>query len=260
MDAGIAWAADELLGAEGRVTARLQITEEWPALDTDLGYAVQDETLHRRLRRGESLAGIKLGLTSAAKQHSIGISVPVTGWLTGSMLLPAGTPVPLNRLIQPRAEPEIVLVLGERLAGPGVTQDDALAAVASVRAGIEIIDSRYLGFRFTLPDVVADNTSSGLFVLGDTEVAVSAIDLAAESCRLSVDGQQVATATGAAVLGHPAAALALAANELARRGKAIEAGSVVFTGSLTEAVRLTPGIEVVAEFGHLGQVRLTAAP
>ena len=99
-----------------------------------------------------------------AKQQRMGIATPLTAWLTDAMVLPAGAAVPRDQLIHPRAEPEIVFVMRDRLAGPGVTAATALAAVGSVHGGVEIIDSRYRDFRFTLPDVVADNASTGCFV------------------------------------------------------------------------------------------------
>jgi len=162
-------AATVLLEAEAAGTDRPPITDEWPGLDLATAYAVQDETLRRRLARGERLVGVKLGLTSRAKQQRMGIGSPLVAWLTDAMVLPAGTPVPRERLIHPRAEPEIVFVMGSRLAGPGVTAATALAAVGSVHGGVEVIDSRYRDFRFTLPDVVADNASSGCLTGGMTD-------------------------------------------------------------------------------------------
>ena len=197
---------------------------------------MQDETLRRRLGRGERLAGLKLGLTSRAKQQRMGIATPLTAWLTDAMVLPAGAAVPRDRLIHPRAEPEIVFVMRDRLAGPGVTAATALAAVGSVHGGVEIIDSRYRDFRFTLPDVVADNASAGCFVTGPVGVPPAGLDLALEACLLEVNGQVVDSAAGAAVQGHPAEALALAANDLGRRGLAIEPGWIVLTGGMTDAV------------------------
>ncbi|MFJ8027765.1 2-keto-4-pentenoate hydratase [Streptomyces sp. NPDC096311] len=250
-------AATALLAAEDTRTGRGPITDEWPDLDLDTAYAVQDETLQRRLNRGEHIVGIKLGLTSRAKQQRMGIDVPLTAWLTDAMLLPAGEPVPQDRLIHPRAEPEIVFVMKDRLAGPGITAATALAAVGSVHGGIEVIDSRYLDFRFKLPDTVADNASSGRFVTGPVGVPPEKLDLAMEACLVEVDGQVADSATGAAVQGHPAEALALAANELGRRGLAIEPGWLVLTGGMTDAVFVPPGTTVAVHFTHLGSLHLT---
>jgi 2-oxo-3-hexenedioate decarboxylase len=109
-------AASVLLEAEAAGADRTPITDEWPGLDLATAYAVQDETLRRRLARGEHLVGVKLGLTSQAKQQRMGIASPLLAWLTEAMVLPAGAPVPRERLIHPRAEPEIAFLIGSRLA------------------------------------------------------------------------------------------------------------------------------------------------
>ena len=249
-------AASVLLEAENSRADRPPVTDEWPGLDLATAYAVQDETLRRRLARGERLVGIKLGLTSRAKQQRMGIDSPLTAWLTDAMVLAVGAPVPRDRLIHPRAEPEIVFVMASRLAGPGVTAATALVAVDSVYAGVEVIDSRYRDYRFTLPDVVADNASAGCFVTGPAGVAAASLDLGLEACLLELNGQVVDSATGAAVQGHPAEALALAANDLGRRGLAIEPGWIVLTGGLTDAVPVPAGAVLAAHFTHLGSVFL----
>jgi 2-oxo-3-hexenedioate decarboxylase len=250
-------AATVLLEAEESGTDRGPLTDEWPDLDLATAYAVQDEALRRRLSRGERLVGVKLGLTSRAKQQRMNVDAPLTAWLTDAMVLPAGDPVPQDRLIHPRAEPEIVFVMRDRLAGPGVTAATALAAVGSVHAGIEVIDSRYRDFKFTLPDVVADNASSGLFVTGPVGRSPAGLDLALEACLVELDGQIVDSATGAAVQGHPAEALALAANDLGRRGRVIEPSWVVLTGGMTDAVFVPRGAKVAAHFTTLGSVFLS---
>ncbi len=252
-------AATVLLEAEASRADRGPITAEWPGLDLQAAYAVQDETLRRRLDRGERLVGVKLGLTSRAKQQRMNISSPLTAWLTDAMVLPAGNPVPQDTLIHPRAEPEIVFVMRDRLAGPGVTAVTALAAVASVHGGIEIIDSRYRDFTFTLPDVVADNASSGSFVTGPVGRSPADLDLALEACLVEVDGRIVDSATGAAVQGHPAEALALAANDLARRGLAIEPGWIILTGGMTDAVFAAAGSTVAVHFTNLGSIFLSGS-
>lgn len=245
-----------LLEAEDRTFARGSIQAEWPGLDLATAYAAQDDALARRVARGETVTGLKLGLTSRAKQRQMGVDAPSVAWLTDAMALPAGDPVPRARLIHPRAEPEIVFVMKDRLAGPGVTATSAMAAVGHVYAGIEIIDSRYSGFRFTLADAVADNNSSGVYVTGPVGLPPKSLDLALEACLLEVDGQVVDSATGAAVLGHPGEALAFAANTLAQRGLAIEAGWTVLTGGMTDAVPVAPGARVAAHFTHLGSIAL----
>lgn len=253
-------AATELLACEEERRDRPSFATEWPELDVETGYAVQDETLRRRLARGERLIGVKLGLTSKAKQQRMGVDTPFVAWLTDAMMLPPGEPVPQDRLIHPRLEPEIVFVMGSRLEGPGVTAETALAAVATVAAGAEVIDSRYTDFKFTAGDVVADNASSGCFVTGSVALAPADVDIVGEKVVVEVDGVVVYSATGAAVLGNPAEALALAANELAARGLAIEPGWIVLTGGMTDAVPIPAGTEVSCRFGTLGTVVVGGGP
>jgi len=250
-------AAELLLAAEAERRDRPPLTDEWPELDARTAYSIQDETLRRRLARGETLVGVKLGLTSRAKQQRMQVDSPLVAWLTDAMVLPAGDPIPQAKLIHPRVEPEIVFVMRERLAGPGVTAARALAAVDRVLAGAEVIDSRYQDFRFTLPDVVADNASSGAFVIGPVGRRPEQLDLALEAVLVEVDGQIVDSATGAAVQGNPAEALALAANDLGRRGHVIEAGQVVLTGGMTDAVLAPPGSRIAFHFSSLGTIQLS---
>lgn len=247
-------AATELLAAEDGRRDRDPITDEWPDLDIETAYAVQDETLRRRLTRGEHLVGVKLGLTSRAKQRRMNVDSPLVAWMTDAMILPAGEPVPQDALIHPRVEPEILFVMRKRLAGPGVTAAQALTAVEAVYAGAEVIDSRYRDFRFTLTDVIADNASSGAFIVGPVAWNPLDIDLALEAVLVEVDGRVVDSATGAAVQNHPAEALALAANDLGRRGKAIEAGQVVLTGGMTDALPAGPGSRTAFHFTTLGSI------
>lgn len=248
--------AAELLRCEDERIERPPFTDEWPELDLDTGYEIQDLNLRKRLERGERLVGVKLGLTSRAKQVRMGVDFPFVAWLTDAMILPVGDPVPQAKFIHPRAEPEIVFVMGKKLEGPGVSCATAMSAVESVWGGAEIIDSRYQDFRFTAGDVAADNASSGAFVTGPIGVPPTHLDLSLEAALVEVNGVVVDSATGAAVQGHPGEALALAANDLARRGHAIEPGWIVLTGGMTDAVFAPPGASIAMHFTHLGSVFL----
>lgn len=249
--------ARELLDREAQRRDGGRVTDQFPGLDLPAAYDVQRELIARRLAAGEHVVGVKLGLTSRAKQIRMGIDSPLTAVLTDAMAIPTGVPLDTSELIHPRVEPEIVFIMGKRLAGPGVTAATALAAVESVHAGLEVIDSRFANFSFALPDVVADNASSSRFVIGADGVAPDGLDLWHEAVALSLGGEVVDTATGAAVQGHPAEALALAANALATRGEAIEAGAIVLTGGMTDAIAVAPGDDVSARFTHLGSISLT---
>lgn len=253
-------AAAHLLAAEQRREEIEPLTDTWPELDLETAYAIQDETLRQRLERGEQVVGVKLGLTSAAKQRRMGIAEPLVAWLTDAMVVPPGAPVPQDRLIHPRAEPEIAFVMGEPLSGPAMTAFGAMRAVERAYSAVEIIDSRFRDFRFALPDVVADNASSAGFVVGPVGRSLDGLDLSQESCVVSIDGVAGDFATGVAVQGHPAQALALAANSLVTRGIRIEAGWIVLTGGMTDAVHAAPGSALRFAFSSLGTIDLHGGP
>jgi 2-oxo-3-hexenedioate decarboxylase len=255
--AGIGRVVQELLDRETDRRDGGKVTEQFPGLDLPSAYEVQSELVRRRIASGEHAIGVKLGLTSRAKPLRMGIDSPLTAVLTDAMAIPTGVPLDTSELIHPRVEPEIVFVMGTRLSGPGVTAATAMAAVVSVHAGLEVIDSRFKDFKFDLPDVVADNASSARFVVNPDGVPPADLDLWLEAAVLARNGEVVDTATGAAVQGHPAEALALAANALATRGEFIEAGAIVLTGGMTDAVAVEPGDDILVRFTHLGAINLT---
>ncbi len=250
--------ADCLFEAERRCKTVQPITEAEPALSTDDAYAIQKELIQRRVSAGERIVGVKVGLTSKAKQQDIGIDEPIYGWLTDGMALGVESPLSLGTVIHPRVEPEIVFILRDSLAGPGVGLHDVLAATSAVCCGLEVIDSRFMDFRFALPDVVADNASASKFVLGPTEVSPFGLDLSLLGCVLEENGSIVATAAGAAILGHPANAVAQVANFLGSRGSRLEPGWIVLSGGLTAARPLLAEDHVTGTFAHLGRVGLRA--
>ena len=248
-------ASDEVLAAAVRDrTPVARLTEAHPDLSLEDAYRIQAAGCARRVAAGERVIGAKLGLTARAKQEQMKVAEPVYGRLLSGGVHPAADPVVVAELIHPRVEPEIVFVMGEGVRGPGVTAPEVLAATRAVCCGLEIIDSRYADFSFTAADVVADNTSAARIVLGPTLVDPAGLDLALIGLLLEVDGSTVATAAGAATMGHPAEAVAMLANWLGERGEAILPGWIVFSGGLTAAVPLEPGSSVTATFGHLGTV------
>jgi 2-oxo-3-hexenedioate decarboxylase len=254
MTEAISELADRLAKATFGRAAIAPLSDEAPGLDVDAGYAIQG--LAREA--AGPLAGWKLGLTSRAEQASAGADSPVRGFLASSNALDLGKPLASDELIQPRAEPEIVFVIGRDLSGPAVTGADVLAATASVATGIEILDSRYSGGQFTLPDVIADNASAGRFLVG-SPVPLDGIDLRLVGVVLEHNGQVMGTAAGASVLGHPAAAVAWLVRSLAVSGEGLLAGQVVLSGGLTAAVPVRPRDVVVASIDRLGSVELGVA-
>jgi 2-oxo-3-hexenedioate decarboxylase len=237
-------------------TAIAQLTETRPELTVEEGYAIQALSIARRRARGERRAGVKLGLTSRAKMQQVGVNEVVWGRLTDAMRAEEGGEISRARHVHPRAEPEIAFVLRRPLEGR-VTAAEALAAVEAVAPAIEIIDSRYRNFRFALPDVVADNSSSAAFLLGGWHRADS--DVANLGIVVEVNGQAVQIGSSAAILGHPLRALVAAARLVAQAGERLEPGDIVLAGAATAAHPLTPGEYVRAEFEQLGSVAFTVA-
>jgi 2-oxo-3-hexenedioate decarboxylase len=243
--------AARLAQARADRAAIAPLTDGLPGLDVATGYAIQAVA---REAAGP-LAGWKLGVASRAKQAQVGLHEPVRGFLASASALDLGEPLVTAELIQPRAEPEIVFVMGRDLSGPAVTAADVLAVTAGVAAGIEILDSRFAGYRFTMPDVIADNTSAGRYVVG-APVPPAGIDLRLAGVVLEHNGEVTATAAGAAAFGHPAAAVAWLVRALAAAGEGLRAGQIVLSGGLTAAVPLRPGDVVVATIDRLGTVEL----
>ncbi|MEK9521624.1 fumarylacetoacetate hydrolase family protein [Streptomyces venezuelae] len=212
-------------------------------------YAVQDALVARRLARGERITGFKLGFTSRAKMRQMGVSDLIHGRLTDRMEIADGGRLDVSGLIHPRVEPEVAFLLGDTLR-PGT---HPAAAVAAVAPALEVIDSRYDGFRFSLPEVIADNTSAAAYVLGPWTSPHDLGDLGNLGVLLELDGRLAETGSTAAVLGHPLRALAAAA----RLAGELPSGTVILAGAATAAVPLPSGTHVRATVAGLGTVALT---
>jgi 2-oxo-3-hexenedioate decarboxylase len=233
------------------------ITDTDSSFDAKAAYEVQRLVVRKRLERGARIVGGKLGLTSAAKQRQMNVAEPLYGWLTSDMVLDSPR-VGLNAFIHVRAEPEIAFLIGREIPTPA-TVAGVLAATDVVFAAIELIDSRYDDFRFRHPDVIADNASSAGVVVGSVARRPEEVgDLRLLGVVLRHNGAVVATAAGAAALGHPAASVAWMSDRLAERGEALVPGSIVLSGGLTDAVPLEPGSVVTAEIEGLGTVEVLA--
>lgn len=229
-----------------------KITDDHPEMDWEDAYAIQAAILARKLARGRKLAGLKAGLTSLAKMRQMGVTSPVFGWMTDDYAVPHGGEVNTAELIHPKVEPEIAFVLKKPLRGPGCHIAAVLEATDFVLPGIEVIDSRYRDFKFDLKSVVADNTSAAKFVVGGTPVPVSAVDLRTAGVVLEKNGEPVAFGAGAAVLGHPATAIAELANHLGRQGQEIPAGTLILSGGITEAIPVQAGDHITLHVQGMG--------
>jgi 2-oxo-3-hexenedioate decarboxylase len=252
----IAGLAEHLETCQLQARDTVKITDEHPDMDWDDAYAIQAEILRRKRSRGLRLAGLKAGLTSHAKMKQMGVTTPVFGFMTDDYAVPDGGEVRVGELIHPKVEPEIAFVTGRPLKGPGCHIGSVLAAIDFVMPGIEVIDSRYRDFKFDLKSVIADNTSAARFVVGGQPTAVAGIDLRTVGVVMEKNGQVVAVGAGAAVLGHPAAALAMLANHLGARGEEIPAGTLILSGGITEAVAVQAGDAVTLRVQGMGSTGL----
>lgn len=248
--------AAHLESAELEARDVTKITDDFPAMDWADAYAIQDEIRRRKEARGHRTVGLKAGLTSFAKMKQMGVDTPCFGFVSDYMARPDGGEIRMDELIHPKVEAEICLVTKAPLKGPGCHVGAVLAATDFVVPAVEIIDSRYRDFKFDLKSVIADNTSASRFVVGGRARNVDDLDLRTLGVVLEKNGQIVAMAAGAAVLGHPAAAVAMMANHLGARGQEIPAGSFIMTGGVTEAIAVAAGDAISVRFQDLGTVSM----
>lgn len=251
----IGQAADAIWEAEHSGVAIAPVRELLgTSTDIDVGYAVQQVNFERSLAAGRRITGRKIGLTSKAVQQQIGVDQPDFGTLFADMEYGDGVDIPAARLMQPRAEAEVALVLDRDLDNAPHGFAEVIRAVAFALPAIEVVDSRIEGWKISLVDTVADNASSGLYVLGSRPVPLRKIDVRALPMVMLVNGDEVSSGSGAACLGNPLHAARWLADTMSRRGAPLRAGDVVMTGALGPVHSIAEGDEVVAEFGDLGTV------
>ena len=231
-----------------------QITLEHPSLSLADAYAIQSLLVHRRQQRGERRIGMKMGLTSRAKMAQVGVHEMSWGRLTDAMLLEEGGLLARANYIHPRLEPELAFLIGKPLSGV-VTAAQAMAAVDGVAPAMELVDSRYLDFKFTLNDVVADNSSAAGLVIGSW--CAPSQDLTNLGVVMEVNGIVIETASTAAILGNPVRALVAAARLAGEAGEVLHPGDIVMSGGLTAAYAIEPGETVRATLQNLGFISIT---
>ncbi len=224
------------------------------ATDIDLAYAVQDINTDLDIASGRRVSGRKIGITSKAVMEQIGVDQPDFGTLFADMEYGDGIEIESGRLLQPRAEAEVALVLEHDLDHERHTFNDIIRATAYALPAIEIVDSRIAEWNIRIVDTVADNASCGLYVLGGVPVPLKNVDLRLIPMTMSINDVEAATGSGAACLGHPFHAARWLADTLASRGIPLRAGDVVMTGALGPMKPIGPGDTITANFGDLGTV------
>ena len=234
------------------------IHDELPEGDVAAAYRVQEVNTEHWLAAGRRLVGRKIGLTSAAVQRQLGVDQPDFGMLFADMAVDDGATVPAGRLLQAKVEAEIAFVLGGDLDEPEPTLADLLRAVDYALPAIEIVDSRIADWRIGIVDTVADNASSGMFVLGTTPRSVHDPDLDLRLAGMVMErhGEPLVFGAGAACLGNPLNALRWLAATMAAAGRPLGAGDVVLSGALGPMTTVAPGDRFEARISGLGSVRV----
>jgi len=246
---------DELYGALRERSTVKPLTDREESITIADAYGISSRILERRLADGERVIGKKIGVTSAAVQHMLGVYQPDFGYLTDGMLALEGEPLAVSKkMIQPRAEGEIAFVLKRDLIGPGVTPTDVLRATDFVVPCFEIVDSRIEDWKIKIQDTVADNASCGYFLLGQDAVSPRAVDLSTCGMVFEKNGEVVATGAGAAALGaSPVNCVVWLANTLGALGTPLKAGEVILSGSLVPLQPAAKGDYMVVSIGGIGR-------
>ncbi len=248
--------SDRLAAAKESGRGISPLTESHPNLGVEDAYRVQLETVSKEMEMGKRIVGKKIGLTSLAMQKLLGVDEPDYGHLFDDMVAENGGTVAADQLLQPKVEAEIAFILKEDLKGPGVTALDVLKATRYVLPALEIVDSRIQDWKIKLADTIADNASSGMYVLGGKPARVDEVDLTLLGMMLTKNGKLVNTGVGAAALGHPAVCVAWLANKLSEFDIPLKAGEVILSGALSAAVDAKKGDVFAARFAHIGEVNV----
>ena len=252
---GTTEALNRLSEARARRRPCTPVRDLLPEGDLDAAYAVQSDWVARQMVAGARIVGRKVGLTNPVVQKQLGVDQPDFGFLLDTMACPADVPIDITRTLQPKIEAEVAFVLAHDLTAPVIGPADVAAATAHVVAALEIVDSRIAAWDIDIVDTVADNASSGLFVLGDQHVKLDDLDLPGCLMTLRRDGQVVSEGSGAACLGDPLTAVAWLAATARNHGRPLRAGEIVLSGALGPMVQVAPGDGFHAEISGLGEVR-----
>jgi 2-keto-4-pentenoate hydratase len=252
-DQAVVEAASRLAAAAEGLAPCAPVRDLLGTTDLAAAYRVQRMLVDRRLSVGARITGRKIGLTSPAVQRQLGVDQPDFGVLLDDMDF-SGREVPTGLLLQPKAEAEIAFVLGADLDSAELTQAEVRAAVAYASPALEIVDSRVAGWDITLVDTVADNASSGLYVLGDARLTLDAFEPRETTMRMHVNDALVSEGDGAACLGDPLDALLWLARTAHAFGDPLRAGQVVLSGALGPMAVVAAGDRVHAEISGLGTV------
>jgi 2-oxopent-4-enoate/cis-2-oxohex-4-enoate hydratase len=243
---------DELYNALCSRETLTPLTERHADITIEDAYHIQQRMLSRRIDKGARVVGKKIGVTSKVVMDMLNVHQPDFGYLLDTMIYNEGEAIPMETLIQPKAEGEIAFMLKHDLMGPGISNADVLRATECVMPCFEIVDSRIRDWKIKIQDTVADNASCGVFVLGDHAVDPRKVDLTTCGMVLEKNGEIAATGAGAAALGSPVNAVAWLANTLGKLGIPLKAGEVILSGSLAAMLPVKAGDNLRVTIGGIG--------
>ena len=253
MPIAVSDAVERLVKNRATLQTMSPLSESASDLSVETAYRIQRALEAKLVEGGDRVVGWKAGFTNATLQEAYGVHEPVLGFLLSSGVFGNGDAVPLSRFVSIGLEVEMGFVMRADLAGPGVTASSALLAVEGAMPCFELIDFRLSG-KPRSSDVVADGVYANAIVLGGPVTPVSGLDLSLEGVVYEENGQRVATATAAEVMGNPLNSLTWLANALGGLGGTIRAGDVVLTGSISKVFRPKAGDAVRASFTRIGSV------
>lgn len=252
----IAAAAARLREATATGRAMAPLRETWPHATLADAYAIQSANAARWTSEGRVRVGAKAGLTAKSVQRQFGVDQPDFGLLYADMAVPDGDTVVASGLLQPKVEAEVAFVMARAPDAARLTIADLIGAIGWVMPAIEIVDSRIADWAIGIVDTVADNASSGLFVLGTQARRIDDVDLALCGMVLDRNGEPVSFGAGAACLGNPLHALGWLTRTMADNGNPLRGGDIVLSGALGPMVPVVPGDRIEARIEGLGSVRV----
>jgi 2-keto-4-pentenoate hydratase len=246
--------ARQIIKAEETQAPIAPLTETYPEITVDDAYAIQIEVIEEKKRKGARVVGKKIGLTGEKIRQQIGVDEPDFGILMDHIVLREDEPLRMSELLAPRIEFELAFLLAQDVIGPGVNVSTVLSATEGVIPSVEVVDSRMRDWKIKLQDTIADNASNARVVLGPYMRHPSELDLKHIGMVAYINGTVVDTAAGAAVMGHPAHAVAWLANRMTELGTPLRAGEIIMSGSFTPVYPIKAGDSVQVVFDGLGTV------
>jgi 2-keto-4-pentenoate hydratase len=246
--------AHSLMDAGNSHTPIAPFTDEAPDMEVADAYEIAADIIGHKIGDGRKIAGYKVGATTAGSRKALGMDGPAFGVILDDMTVRDGGRVKMSTLIAPKVEAEIGFRFKAPLQGPGVGAAQVIAATDYVFPALEIVDSRFEGWRIKEQDLIADNTASAYVVLGTPRQSADGFDLEAEEAVMEIDGVETGRGSGAEVLGGVANAIAWLANKLGEQGRGIAAGQFVIPGSVVPPPLVNAGNSVAAAYTNLGVV------